>query len=194
MKNPVFCIHFYLNPRKLKSSSKIFYFQGYKSFEKEVIILMHGKPAMVFFQYQAYLYVKGPSNVWNLNVLCLKNHHHVKCYTRQTFPPPHCRQPSPILYGSITFTIWKRTLLRLNWHYLLKNKGKLYSWGTITYKTAIPNLTVNRVKGITTVWWRFKADSWSMEIHKSVTIDIRGSELCRWFRFAQLAKGKKFRP
>ncbi len=64
---------------------------------------MHGKPAMLFFQYQAYLYVKRPSNVWNLNFLWLKSHYHVKCYTRQTSPAPHCRQPSPILYGSITY-------------------------------------------------------------------------------------------
>jgi len=39
----------------------------------------------------------------------------------------------------------------------------------------------------------FKRDTFP-RTRRNLSSKIRGNSLCRWFRFAQLAKGKKFRP
>jgi hypothetical protein len=64
---------------------------------------MYGKPDVTCFKYTVYLYncmVQKNSNI------CMQflSDYRVRNLSHQTAPTPHYRQPSPPLYGSITFT------------------------------------------------------------------------------------------
>jgi hypothetical protein len=61
---------------------------------------MYGKPAMTCFKYQVYLY--GSEAITYLNALLWLIIGPALWVIR--LPQPHYRQPSPPLYGSITFT------------------------------------------------------------------------------------------
>jgi hypothetical protein len=61
------------------------------------------------------------------------------------------------------FTIWKRTLVWLNYQYLFSTaKDKQYGWGTITCKTASPNARVSKrdkdEKDVTCSQWHILRD------------------------------------
>jgi hypothetical protein len=69
---------------------------------------------MTYFKYQVYLY--GSEAITYLNAF-------LWLVTESAPPPPHYRQPSPSLYGSITFTLLKEnsTVVWLNYHTYVKN-------------------------------------------------------------------------
>ena len=62
---------------------------------------MYGKPAMTCFKYQVYLY--GSEAITYLNAI-LWVVTEPALWVIKLPPPPHYRQPSPTLYGSITIT------------------------------------------------------------------------------------------
>ncbi len=82
---------------------------------------MYGKPAMISFKYQMYLY--GSEAVTYLNAL-------LWVATEPAvwviwLPPPHNRQPYNPLYGSITFTNLEENSSMIKLQYLYKKaKGK----------------------------------------------------------------------
>ena len=62
---------------------------------------MYGKQAMTCFKYQVYLY--GPETITYLTAI-LWVVTEPALWVIKLPPTPHSRQPSPTLYGSITFT------------------------------------------------------------------------------------------
>jgi hypothetical protein len=102
-KNPIFCIpsqNFLVDQGKYKSSSKTFYFQCLKCFKKENL--------NVWQTCHDLFYISGVP-VWfrshHLFESCTLIGYRARIMSKQTAPTPHYRQPSRILYGSITFTL-----------------------------------------------------------------------------------------
>ncbi len=100
---------------------------------------MYGKPAITCFKYQVFLY--GSEAITYLNaILWVVTVLQSQQYESSHCPHPHYRQPSPALYGSITFTHLKENFVWLNYHtYFEKQRGNLHCSRTITSKTIIPN-------------------------------------------------------
>ncbi len=73
---------------------------------------MHGKHAITCFKYQGVLYLYNEKTMTYLKsiLVLLQSQRFLKCCENKTTRTPHYRQPSPALYSSITFYIWKRTL------------------------------------------------------------------------------------
>jgi hypothetical protein len=62
---------------------------------------MYGKPAMTWFKYQMYLYDSQSTTYLNAMLWVVTE---LALWVIRLPPPPAYRQPSPPLYGSITFT------------------------------------------------------------------------------------------
>ncbi len=91
---------------------------------------MHGKPAITCFKYQVYLY--GSEAISYLSAILWVVTEPALWVIRMP-PTPHYRQPSP------PSSIWKSTLVWLNYHTYVKNQREnLYGRGTITCETTIP--------------------------------------------------------
>ncbi len=83
---------------------------------------MYGKPAMTCFKYQVYLY--GSEALTYLSAILWVVSEPALLVIRLP-PTPHYRQPSPPVYGSITFTHLKENFSMVNLPYLCKkSKGK----------------------------------------------------------------------
>jgi hypothetical protein len=83
---------------------------------------MYGKPAMTCFKYQVYLY--GSEAITYLSAVLWVVTEPALWVIRLT-PTPHYRQPSPPVYGSITFTHLKDNFSMVKLPYLCKkSKGK----------------------------------------------------------------------
>ncbi len=84
---------------------------------------MYGKPAMTCFKYQVYLY--GSEAINYLSAILWVATEPASTIGHQTAPTPHYRQPSPPVYGSITFTQLKENFSMVKLPYLCKkSKGK----------------------------------------------------------------------
>jgi hypothetical protein len=85
---------------------------------------MYGKPAMTCFKYQVYLC--GSEAITFLSAIQYFEWLQSQHYESSDCPPtPHYRQPSPPVYGSITFTHLKDNFSMVNLPYLCKkSKGK----------------------------------------------------------------------
>jgi hypothetical protein len=73
---------------------------------------MHGKHVITCFKYQGLLYLHNKKTMTYLKsiLVLLQSQHFLKCSANKTAHIPRYRQPSPALYRSITFYIWKKTL------------------------------------------------------------------------------------
>ncbi len=96
--------------------------------------------------------VQKTSHMWMLYFEWLQSQH----YESSDCPHPHYRQPSPSLYGSITFTHLKRFLVWLNYPtYVKKQRENLYGY--------IKQLSLNHVSIIglnTWTWTSWKLGWW----------------------------------
>ncbi len=96
---------------------------------------MYGKPSMPCFNYQVYLY--GSEAITYLSAILWVVAESALWVIRLP-PTPHYRQPSPPVYGSITFTHLKENFSMLNNHTYVKNQREnLYGRATITCETTI---------------------------------------------------------
>jgi hypothetical protein len=83
---------------------------------------MYGKPAMTCFKYQVYLY--GSEAIPYLSAILWVVTEPALWVIRLP-PTPHYRQPSPYVYGIITFTHLKENFSMVKLLYLCKkSKGK----------------------------------------------------------------------
>ncbi len=69
---------------------------------------MHGKPSMTCFKYQVYMY--GSDAITYLSAL-LWVVTEPALWVIGLPPTPHYRQPSPLVYGRITFTQLKENII-----------------------------------------------------------------------------------
>ncbi len=84
---------------------------------------MYGKPAMTCFKYQVYLY--GLEAITYLSAILWVVTEPALWVIRLPPTPHYYRQPSPPVYGSITFTDLKENFSMVKLAYLCKkSKGK----------------------------------------------------------------------
>ncbi len=126
MKNPVFCIlckHLVWIKENLSQTHKHFNFNAISASNKRKSLCMANLPWPV------------------LNIRCFPlGGNRASTMSHQSAPLPHYRQPSPHLYGSVTCTIWKRTLVWLNYHTYVK---KLWETCMVEEPSHVKPLSLN---------------------------------------------------